>query len=66
MARTRILYLQFIETGWTEFSRSGFYYRAMLCIQPRSKLKGERWTSDLPPDLAAFSEVHGATALESP
>jgi 23S rRNA pseudouridine1911/1915/1917 synthase len=50
------LYLEFIETGWTP----NLEHRLLL---PRHALhsaaleieNGERWTSDLPPDLAHFS-----------
>ena len=50
------LYLEFIETGWTEKLREQL-------LLPRHALHsaaleidgGKRWTSDLPPDLAVFA-----------
>lgn len=54
-----MLYLEFIETGWTPKLEQ-------LLLLPRHALhsaileikNGDRWTSRLPPDLAEFTGVH--------
>jgi 23S rRNA pseudouridine1911/1915/1917 synthase len=48
------LYLEFIETGWTaELERRLLLPRHAL-HSATLEIEGERWTSDLPPDLTAF------------
>ena len=49
------LYLEFIETGWTpELERRLLLPRHALHSAALEIEGGERWTSPLPPDLAAF------------
>jgi 23S rRNA pseudouridine1911/1915/1917 synthase len=49
------LYLEFIHTGWTEnLERQLLLPRHALHSAVLEIEDGERWTSDLPPDLAAF------------
>jgi 23S rRNA pseudouridine1911/1915/1917 synthase len=51
------LYLKFIETGWTpELERQLLLPRHALHSAALEIEGGERWTSDLPPDLAAFAK----------
>ena len=48
-------YLEFIETGWTaKLERELLLPRHALHSAVLELEGGERWTSDLPPDLAAF------------
>ena len=50
------LYLEFIETGWTpDLERQLLLPRHALHSAALEIQNGERWTSPLPPDLAAFS-----------
>ena len=49
------LYLEFIETGWTpKLERQLLLPRHALHSAALEIRGGEKWTSDLPPDLAAF------------
>ena len=53
------LYLEFIETGWTaNLERQLLLSRHALHSAVLEIKNGERWTSDLPPDLAAFASAH--------
>jgi 23S rRNA pseudouridine1911/1915/1917 synthase len=59
-----MLYLQFIETGWTaKLERQLLLSRHALHSASLETATGERWTSDLPPDLAAFCSVIPPTAV---
>jgi 23S rRNA pseudouridine1911/1915/1917 synthase len=50
-----MLYLEFIEIGWTtKLERQLLLPRHALHSAALEIANGERWTSDLPPDLAAF------------
>ena len=50
------LYLEFIETGWTlKLKRQLFLPRHALHSAALEIEHGDRWTSDLPPDLAEFA-----------
>jgi 23S rRNA pseudouridine1911/1915/1917 synthase len=50
------LYLEFIETGWTpKLEQELLLPRHALHSAVLGTESGERWTSDLPPDLAAFA-----------
>ncbi|HEX8898709.1 MAG TPA: RNA pseudouridine synthase, partial [Chthoniobacterales bacterium] len=49
------LYLEFIESGWTpKLERQLLLPRHALHSSALEIENGQRWTSDLPPDLAAF------------
>ena len=56
------LYLEFIETGWTAtLGRQLLLPRHALHSAALEIKDGERWTSGLPPDLAAFSAAPTAS-----
>jgi 23S rRNA pseudouridine1911/1915/1917 synthase len=51
------LYLEFIETGWTpELERRLLLPRHALHSAGLEIKNGEKWTSDLPHDLASFAK----------
>ena len=50
------LYLEFIETGWTEKLEQRLLLPRHALHSAALEIKnGERWTTDLPADLAAFA-----------
>ena len=60
-------YLEFIETGWTpKLQRDLLLPRHALHSAVLELDEAERWASELPPDLAAFSEVHCGDDALSP
>lgn len=48
------LYLEFIETGWTEKLEAKLLLPRHALHSAALEFDGERWTSPLPPDLAGF------------
>ena len=61
------LYLEFIETGWTPaLERRLLLPRHALHSAGLEIEKRERWTSELPADLASFAEPQGAAVYEPP
>jgi 23S rRNA pseudouridine1911/1915/1917 synthase len=61
------LYLEFIRTGWMpRLEGQLFLPRHALHSAALEIANGERWTSDLPPDLTAFSEVSCSDGALSP
>jgi 23S rRNA pseudouridine1911/1915/1917 synthase len=65
--RDEMLYLEFIATGWTsKLERQLLLPRHALHSAALEVANGERWTSDLPPDLAAFACSDGAVTAVNP
>lgn len=62
-----MLYLEFIETGWTrKLERRLLLPRHALHSAALEITNGERWTSDLPPDLATFCGSAAMPTAPSP
>jgi 23S rRNA pseudouridine1911/1915/1917 synthase len=51
------LYLEFIETGWTANLERQLLLPRHALHSAALEIDGERWTSRLPPDLAAFGPL---------